>query len=119
MYASCANGNLLPPYVCYKAINMYESWKTAGPPGTQCNCSSSGWFEMQTFEDWFETVALPYLKNLKGKKIMIGDNLSSHLSADVIKKCKENCIAFVFLPPGSTDILQPLDVSFFCPLKPT
>ena len=117
MYAGCANGNLLPPYVCYKATNMYESWKTGGPPGTRYNRSSSGWFEMQTFEDWFETVALPYLKNLEGKKIMIGDNLSSHLSAEVIKQCEENYIAFVFLPPGSTHILQPLDVSFFRPLK--
>ena len=63
------------------------------------------------------TLALLYFKKLEGKKIMIGDNLSLHLSTEVIKQCEENDIAFVLLPPGSTHILQPLDVSFFRPLK--
>ena len=48
---------------------------------------------------------------------MIGDNLSSHSSVEVIRKYEQNNILFVFLPPSSTPILQPLDVSFFCPLK--
>ena len=55
---------------------------------------------MQTFEDWFETVAHPCLKNLGGKKIMIGNDFISHWPAEVIKQGKENYIAFVFLPPG-------------------
>ena len=70
---------------------------------------------MPTFEDWFTTIALPHLKRLSGKKVMIGDNLSSHLSAQVIKSCEENNISFVFLPPRSTQFMQPLDVSFFAP----
>ena len=37
MYAGCANGNLLPPYVCYKATNMYESLKNGGPFDTRYN----------------------------------------------------------------------------------
>lgn len=49
--------------------------------------------------------------------MLIGDNLSSHLSAEVIQKCEENEIAFCFLPPNSTHKLQPLDVAFFRPLK--
>ena len=32
MYAGCANGTLLPPYVCYKATNLYDLWKQGGPP---------------------------------------------------------------------------------------
>ena len=90
---------------------------TGGPPNARYNRSSSGWFEMPTLEDWFTTVALPHLKRLSGKKVMIGDNLSSHLSAQVIKSCEENNISFVFLPPRSTHFMQPLDVSFFAPLK--
>ena len=45
------------------------------------NWSLSGWFEKSTFKDWFNTVAFPYLKELNGKKVMIRDNFSSHLSA--------------------------------------
>ena len=46
-----------------------------------------------------------------------GDNLSAHLSFEVIKMCEENNIVFCFLPDNSTHILQPLDVAFFHPLK--
>ena len=48
---------------------------------------------------------------------MIGDNLSSHLSLNVIKLCQEYGILFVLLPPNSTHLCQPLDVAFFRPLK--
>ena len=48
MFASCADGTLLPPCVCYKAAHLYEVWTVGGPPGTRCNRSASGWFEMHT-----------------------------------------------------------------------
>ena len=52
-----------------------------------------------------------------GVKVLLGDNLSSHISPKVIKTCEENEIKFVCLPPNSTHITQPLDVAFFKPLK--
>jgi len=48
---------------------------------------------------------------------MIGDNLASHISLAVIEKCKDYNIRFILLPPNSTHLCQPLDVSFFRPLK--
>ena len=51
------------------------------------------------------------------KKVLIGDNLSSHLSVDVIDACRENHIEFVCLPANSTHIMQPLDVGVFGPMK--
>jgi hypothetical protein len=60
---------------------------------------------------------LPHLKKLPGKKMLVGDNLSSHISSSVIQACMANQIEFVCLPPNSTDKLQPLDVSVFGPLK--
>ena len=60
---------------------------------------------------------MPYLKRQIGKKVMIGDNPSSHLSVDIIKECEKHNISFVFLPPNSTHLCQPLDVAFFAPLK--
>lgn len=49
--------------------------------------------------------------------MLIGENLASHLSISVIEACEENNIRFVFLPPNSTHICQPLDVAYFRPLK--
>ena len=64
--------------------------------------------------------AVKYFKiprSRKGKKVLIGDNLSSHMSLEVIKSCNENQIAFVCLPPNSTHRTQPLDIAFYKPLK--
>lgn len=72
---------------------------------------------MICFEDWFERIALPQLKRLQGKKVLIGDNLSSHLSANIVQQCEDLEIAFCFLPANATHLVQPLDVAFFRPLK--
>lgn len=69
------------------------------------------------FESWFNEILLPYAKKLDGLKVLICDNLSSHLSLNVIKLCQEHEILFVLLPPNSTHLCQPLDVAFFRPLK--
>lgn len=108
MYAACADGKVLPPYVAHnKATNLNDTWTLGGPKGAQYNRSKSGWFDLQCFSDWFMTIALPYLKKLDGKKIMIGDNLSAHLSMEVRESCEMYNIAFVFLPPNPTHIYDP------------
>lgn len=117
MFAGSGDGDLLPCYVVYKASNLYDSWVEGGPKGTYYNRSLSGWFDSICFDDWVNKIAVPFLKRKDGKKILIGDNLSSHLSVDSIRICKEHNIDFVFLPSNSTHITQPLDVAFFRPLK--
>ena len=47
---------------------------------------------------------------LEGRKVVIGDNLSSHLSEEVIASCEEYNISLVFLPPNLTHLCQPLDM---------
>lgn len=117
MFAASAEGKLLPPYVVYKAHNLYESWTVGGIKGARYNRSASGWFDSTSFSDWVENIAIPTLKKLPGKKFLIGDNLSSHFSANTVKSCLEHNISFIFLPPNSTHLTQPLDVAFFRPLK--
>ncbi|KAG5873085.1 hypothetical protein JTB14_011110 [Gonioctena quinquepunctata] len=96
---------------------MYVSWTTRVPPRTRYNRSKSGWFDSYCFEDWVHSVAIPYLRKLPGKKILIGGNVSSHLSIQSIEECFANNISFIFLPSNSTHLMQPLDVAFFPPLK--
>ncbi|KAK3916660.1 Jerky protein homolog-like, partial [Frankliniella fusca] len=117
MFAGTAAGHMFPPYVVYRSKELTESWTTGGPPGTRYNRSKSGWFDKIIFEDWFLTIILPWARNTDGKKVLIGDNVSSHFSAKVIELCAKHNISFVCLPPNSTHLLQPLDVAFFSPLK--
>lgn len=117
MFTVSGDGKLLPPYVVYKSQHLHDTWCQYGPPGTVYNRTKSGWFDSFIFKDWYFKIVLPYFKNLDGPKILLGDNLASHLTLDVIKSCEENDIMFILLPPNSTHLSQPLDVAFFRPLK--
>lgn len=117
MFAITAGSECLPPYVVYKAEHLYTQWTLNGPPGARYNRSKSGWFDATIFEDWFKSVVVPWAKTKTGTKVLIGDNLASHINYDIVTCCEQNDIRFVFSPPNSTHITQPLDVCYFGPLK--
>lgn len=119
MYAGFADGTVLPPMIVYKAKSekCNPAWEIDGPDGALYDASASGWFNMRTYERWFFEIFLPEAKKKSGKKILIGDNLSSHFTIDVIKACNENNIVFIPLLANATHLMQPLDVSFFAPAK--
>ncbi len=88
-----------------------------GPAGTKYDCTKSGWFDKVTFKNWFFQILLPHARQRPGPKVVICDNLSSHVNERVIAKCRKHNIKFVFLPSNSTHVTRPLDVAFFEPTK--
>ena len=76
--------------------------------GAGYNRNNSSWFDLAMFEAWFEEILLPFMRKLDGPKIILGDNLSSHISLRVVQLFEEYDKKFVLLPPNST-----LDVFFF------
>lgn len=119
MMCGSASGELLAPYAVYKSESMCPSWCQGGLTDCKYGYSQSGWFTVDTFTDWFESLLLPKLKNLEGKKVLIGDNFSSHITEYILSLCREYNICFVCLPPKSSHLTQPLDVVFFHPMKVT
>lgn len=117
MFAGTADGQSFPIYVVYKADHLWDQWLEGGPEGTRYNRSKSGWFDSICFENWFDTVIVPYAKKKPGRKVVIGDNLSSHFSQSVLQTCNELNVMFICLPPKTTHLLQPLDVAYYAPLK--
>ena len=118
MFCGNAKGEVIPPYVVYKAESMWTTWTENGPTGTRYNRSKSRWFDALCFEDWFRSLLLPRLKKSHpGKNVLIGDNLSSHINLNVLELCKQNDVCFVALPPNSTHLMQLLDVVYFRPMK--
>ena len=66
------------------------------------------------FEDWFAS----FTKAVKTRPILLlFDGHMTHLSAKTIELAVAEDISLVKLPSHCTDILQPLDVSCFNPLK--
>lgn len=117
MFAATGNGEIMPPYVVYKAESLWQQWVEGGPENARFNRTKSGWFDAVTFNDWFNTIIVPWARKMVGPKVVIGDNLSSHINVEVIKLSEKYEIRFVLLPPNSTHLTQPLDVAFFGPLK--
>ena len=106
------------PYCVYKSTAVIMNTGIRGAPeGTKFNRSVSGWFNEGIFECFFNDMLLPRMKNQDGTKVMIGDNLSSHISELVICRCQKYNIRFICLPPNSTHMTQPLEVAYFKPLK--
>lgn len=52
----CGNaaGDVVPRYVNYKADKIWTTWTENGPSGARYNRTKSGWFDGNTFEDWFK-----------------------------------------------------------------
>lgn len=117
MFCGSATGEMLPPFIIYQGKNMWDGWRHGGPKGTMYANTPNGWFDMCTFSEWFHQLFLKHVQGRPGKKMLIGDNLSSHLSPDVIQTCRENDIQFVCLPANATHLMQPLDVAYFSSLK--
>ena len=80
MFCGSAAGKMLPPMVIYKSKFLHKNWCERGPKGTVYSSTKSGWFDMNQYELWFVEVLLPNTKRLVGKKLIIGDNLASHIS---------------------------------------
>jgi len=121
MISCTAAGLMLPPMVVFRSANgvVYTSWCDGGPEGTVYAATTSGWFTMEMFNTCFDKVFLPYIKTLprEDKKVLIADNCASHMSPYVTEQCEKYNILFIFLPENSTNLLQPLDVAVFRPMK--
>lgn len=117
MFTISGAGEVSSPFIVYKAKYVYDTWTENGHPNAIYRSSPSGWFDMELFEQWFHLICLPYFHKLEGPKALIGDNLPSHISREVIASCEKNDIKFILLLPNSTHLTQPNDVAVFAPLK--
>lgn len=119
MFTGSASGTLLPPYIVYKSEYIMDSWLLGGPENARYNRTKTGWFDGPCFEDWFKYTVIPYFDSLDNNhpRVMIGDNVSTHISASVIELCEKHNILFILLPANSTHLLQPFDIGVFGPMK--
>ncbi len=60
--------------------NLWKGWFLGVPKGSRYNTSPSGWFTECIYSDWFHKSWLPTVQRRPGKHVLIGDNLSSHIS---------------------------------------
>ena len=82
---------------------------------THYSVSDSGWMTTKIFQDWFKC----FVQKTKDTRplLLLFDSHLTHMSIETIDLAIEENISIVKLPAHCTDLLQPLDVSCFSPLK--
>ena len=67
--------------------------------------------------EYIEKVVLPYQESLKKKVCIVSDKAPSHFTSNVKDYLEVKRIHYLFIPSGTTYLLQPLDVGINKTLK--
>ncbi|XP_018562484.1 uncharacterized protein LOC108904417 [Anoplophora glabripennis] len=112
-----AEGNYLPPYVIFKGKNKKKEFEDNMPPGSTVVISpDSAYVKSSIFASWIKRHFLP--RKGPGPVVLVLDGHASHCSdVDMLDFLAENDIHVLCLPSHTKHWLQPLDRSFFKPLK--
>ena len=78
--------------------------------------SKRGWTDQELFFDWMTELFLEQIPPARPVMLLV-DGHSSHYEPDTIQAAAEHGVVIFCLPPHCTHVAQPLDVSFFRPLK--
>ena len=79
--------------------------------------SEKGWTDNELGLQWLMKIFDPYTApQAVGKRLLVLDGHESHCTSQFIDFCYEKGIIPLCLPPHSTHLLQPLDISLFGPL---
>lgn len=116
--AVSAEGKKAPPLIVFKAKSLWNSWIPNEPifPGTAYTSSKSGWMESQIFYNYMEQTLLPALGPDR-PVLLVYDGHSTHVTDIVVSLAKRENITILKLPPHTSHLLQPLDLSVFKSLK--
>ncbi|KAG5875329.1 hypothetical protein JTB14_018737 [Gonioctena quinquepunctata] len=120
-----ADGSFLPPFIIFKGGAVQARWTSPKAyPGTVYSVSTNGWMEEAQFFNWFESVFVKWVKDLRVTKnlpdqnaLLLYEGHKSHISLRIIECALGNKIVLVMFPSHLTDRLQPLDKCVFGPVK--
>ena len=124
MAAVSADGKRLPPMIVFEGQHVQTTWRPSIPKNSEMYpwlyANSSGWMTAETFFKWFEeweSQTRSYKDDELEPRLLIFDGHLSHMWYGTIEVARSQKVTIIKLPPHTTDVLQPLDVSVFKALK--
>ncbi|XP_030037459.2 uncharacterized protein LOC115452978 [Manduca sexta] len=115
--AISAAGQYIPPFFIFKRKRMNALLLKGSNPNMVASVSDSGWINDSLFIDWLQHFISYAKPSLTNQVLLILDNHESHISLGAYNLCRDNGIIMLTLPPHTSHKLQPLDLTFFGPLK--
>jgi len=116
----CADGSILPPMIIFEGKVHISTWYIDTlPKDWVVAVSEKGWTNDSLGLIWLTEVFERHTKSrIKGvHRLLILDGHGSHSTPEFDLFCSENLIITLCMPPHSSHLLQPLDVSCFAVLK--
>jgi hypothetical protein len=112
-----AEGQFLPPAVIFKGVREKKEFSDGLPPGSIVFMNEkSSYISPDIFFKWLKDHFVP--RKPPGKTLLILDGHASHVNCyDLLEYAESHDIIILCLPSHTTQALQPLDRSFFKPLK--
>ena len=111
-----ASGYVLPPMIVYKRKNLTPQLRAEEVDGTAYGLSPSGWMDGELFHEWFQLHFLQYAPAVRPLLLLL-DGHSSHYRLEFIREASTQGVIVFCLPPNTTHVCQPLDVTPFNSLK--
>jgi hypothetical protein len=117
-----ALGTSLPPLVIFKGKSVQQQWfpEDLQPFNNwEFTATVNAWTSDETAVEWLEKLFIPLTKpsDPKEKRLLILDGHGSHETTDFMYLCFQHNIHLLYLPPHTSHVLQPLDLSIFSALK--
>ncbi|TVY32850.1 hypothetical protein LSUB1_G008693, partial [Lachnellula subtilissima] len=117
-----AMGLALPPLVMFKGKTVQQQWFPTSLElynRWQFTATENGWTSDATAREWLEKVFIPATapQDPRDPRLLILDGHGSHETTEFMWLCFQYKIQLLFLPPHTSHVLQPLDLSIFSPLK--
>jgi hypothetical protein len=110
-------GGFIPSMFIYPRQRMSPTLKKDGPTGALYKCSKNCWTNEDLFMSWIQHFFDHVKPNPQKPVLLVLDNHYSHITLKSYKFCNENGIVIVSITQHSSHRLQPLEVTFFRPLK--
>lgn len=112
--ASCALGNVLPPFFVFPGKRLTADLIKGGLPGTGAAMSDSGWSNTSIFDQFMKSHFTRYVQG-NGPYLVLYDGHRSHVNKSLIDWARERGYILFVLPPHTSHLLQPLDLGCFGP----
>lgn len=108
-------GNYVPPVFIFKRKIMNDRF--GSPPGSKGFPSPSGWMDSNVFIQYMQHFIDAVQPSEQKPVLLICDGHNSYKSLALIELARAHHVTILTIPPHTSHKLQPLDVTFFGPLK--
>lgn len=124
VFCGTIQGVFLPLQVVYAGKTARCHPKFKFPPGWHITHAPKHWSTEETMHQYIEHVILPYVHSVREALfeettpgLVIMDNFKGQVTANINSFLEENHLHVCLIPPNTTDLLQPMDVSVNKPAK--